>query len=35
MAKTAHEEVRDFTSFRKTGNKSADRLSALIEASRK
>lgn len=35
MAKTAHEEVRDFTSFKKTGNKSADRLSQLIEASRK
>lgn len=35
MAKTAHEEVRDFTAFRKTGNKSADRLSQLIEASRK
>ena len=32
MAKTAHEEVKDYNAFRKTGNKSIDRLSQLLAA---
>lgn len=35
MAKTAHEEVKEFNAFRKTGNKSIDRLSQLLSASGK
>ena len=32
LAKTAHEEVKDYNAFRKTGNKSIDRLSQLLAA---
>ena len=32
MARTAHEEVKDYNAFRKTGNKSIDRLSQLLAA---
>ena len=35
MAKTAHEEVKDYNAFRKTGNKSIDRLSQLLAAREK